>query len=42
MGKVGVGGTTGAFRERGKCFDSVSVGVQLRTSLKFYTLHNAG
>jgi len=42
MGKVGVGGTTGAFRERGKCFDSVSVGVQLRTSLKFYTVHNAG
>lgn len=39
MAKVGVGGTAGAFRERGKCFDGVSVGAQLRTSLKFYSLH---
>lgn len=41
-GKVGVGGSPGPFRERGKCLDGVSVGGHLRTSLKFYSRHKAG
>ena len=40
MGKAGV--LLGPLESVAKSWDSVSVGVQLGTSLKFYSLHNAG
>ena len=40
MGKAGV--LLGPLESVAKSWDSVSVGVQLGTSLKFYPLHNAG